>query len=123
MSEQTTKLIEALAAKLGTTAEHLWGVLIRQAPISATIDMVSVALFAVLLVCAWRLRARCIRDEKDKNYGAWADDSPASIVSATVLGITSVALPLVLMVTISDSLAGFFNPEYWALKQVLSIGK
>ena len=38
MNEATAKLIEELAAKLGTTAEHLWGVLVRQAPISATVS-------------------------------------------------------------------------------------
>ena len=40
MDEKFQKLIEALAAKLGTTAEHLWGVLVRQAPISGAVDLV-----------------------------------------------------------------------------------
>lgn len=40
MNEQTVKLVEQLAQKLGTTTEYLWNVLIKQAPISAAIDMI-----------------------------------------------------------------------------------
>ena len=35
MNDQTAKLIEQLAQKLGTTTEYLWSVLIKQAPIDA----------------------------------------------------------------------------------------
>lgn len=34
MNEQTTKLIEQLAKELGTTAEYLWTVLLKQSPIA-----------------------------------------------------------------------------------------
>ncbi len=39
MDEQIEKLLRELAEKLGTTAEHLWGVLMRQAPISGVIGI------------------------------------------------------------------------------------
>lgn len=35
MNEQTEKLLREIAAKIGTTGEHLWGVLIQQAYIRA----------------------------------------------------------------------------------------
>lgn len=37
MEEKTIKLIEQLAQKLGTTTEYLWAVLLKQAPIDATV--------------------------------------------------------------------------------------
>ena len=40
MNEQTTILLQKLSESLGTTSEYLWAVLIKQAPISATISMV-----------------------------------------------------------------------------------
>jgi hypothetical protein len=39
MDERTELLIRELAAKLGTTADQLWGAMTRQAPISAFISL------------------------------------------------------------------------------------
>lgn len=40
MDDKYRQLIEDMAAKLGVTAEHLWGVLVKQAPISGAVDLV-----------------------------------------------------------------------------------
>lgn len=47
MNEETRKLIESLAASLGTTAEHLWQVLLRQAYISFWTDLLFYTITAV----------------------------------------------------------------------------
>jgi hypothetical protein len=38
MDDKTFQALTNLATKLGTTAEHMWGVLLRQAPITGVID-------------------------------------------------------------------------------------
>ena len=37
MDDKTLQALTALANKLGTTAEYLWGVLLRQAPLTGKI--------------------------------------------------------------------------------------
>lgn len=51
MDDKYQQMIEALAAKLGTTAEHLWGVLVRQAPITGAVDLAICVVLAALT--AW----------------------------------------------------------------------
>lgn len=48
MDDKTLEALTTLANKLGTTAEYLWGVLIKQAPITVAIELsVMVAWVAV----------------------------------------------------------------------------
>ena len=39
MDDKTLQTLTAMADKLGTTAEYLFGVLVRQAPITGTVDL------------------------------------------------------------------------------------
>lgn len=56
MNDNTRQLLEQLAVKLGTTVEHLWGVLIRQAPVSGLISILGyIAVIAVLAEITRRL--------------------------------------------------------------------
>lgn len=48
MDEKYYELLERIATKLGTTAEHLWGVMVKQAPISGITDLISI----VVLIAA-----------------------------------------------------------------------
>lgn len=109
MDEKTAQLIERLAAKLGTTAEHLWGVLVRQAPISGATDLgvliASFAIAALLGVIALRT--------KDEDEGGM---SFAVGMAALIAGASALAM---FMSGASIIAAAFFNPEYWALKQIL----
>ena len=39
MNDQTALLLKQLADKLGTTTEYLWAVLLKQAPITCTVQL------------------------------------------------------------------------------------
>ena len=108
MNDQTTKLIETLAAKLGTTADHLWSVLVTQARLSATIDLSGIVicyalLFISLMFGWWRSRD--------------GDDFWGFINIILVLGF--VILSLITLTQASNIAAGFYNPEYLALREIL----
>ena len=111
MNEATTKLIGELAAKLGVTVDHLWGVLVRQAPISGVCDVLVIIAWIVGL--AWGLRRvrskttdpKCGYDGAEFAWVVWG------IAAALAIYVVSVAF--------SEIVASFVNPEYWALKQVL----
>ena len=113
MDEKYAQLIETLATKLGTTAEHLWGVLVRQAPISGATDLV---LCIVLAVAARKLIALIKRKTADPESEWRFDPMPAVFFSLVVTVLSGLILA-----TIPYIVSAFANPEYWALKQLLSM--
>jgi len=114
VTEATEKLIETLATKFGTTAEHLWGVLVRQAPISAGIDLTVWILFAAGVIWGWLRFLKVLR-----SLGPLEDSGDAGVAIGFVLTVASLILVLVAVLTASTTAAAFFNPEYWALQQLL----
>lgn len=117
MNEQTEQLIRELADKLGTTTEHLWGVLVKQAPLSATVEiMYALAACALLATCvkmvSWAGK-RIIEGEDEER------DVMAMVWGITI-GIFSIILVATAVANAATTLSGFLNPEYWALKQLLN---
>lgn len=122
MDDKTLQALTTLAAKLGTTAEYLWGVLLKQAPITGVIDLAMMAAWVLLTVmwCRFVLRKttaptptdedRCPRADwtEEAAFFSWA--SAAVLVLVTALMVTS---------SFSTTAAALVNPEYWALKQIL----
>ena len=122
MDEKYRQLIEALAAKLGTTAEHLWGVLVKQAPISGAVDLVLCIVIAA--AAAWWLqlvkrKTTCPPKTEDDRYPSAEWDSDPAFV-AWVGVVIAVVFALVCIVGSAQGIvAAFANPEYWALKQLV----
>ncbi len=111
MTPQIEKLITELATKLGTTAEHLWGVLVKQAPIEAAVSL-------GIILAVWSLTA-LLSFFTWKTYNKGDGDSdmfcPLIIISV-ILGIISL---IVTGCTMGVVFSGFLNPEYWAIKQLI----
>ena len=108
--ENMTLLLEKLANKLGTTAELLWGILIAQAPISATIDLITHLLCAIAAYYMIRIPCKNLQDESEYPEG-----------NITVLGV-GILFGVIVLICFTHDLplivAGWFNPEYWALHEV-----
>lgn len=116
MDGQTMIILEKLAEKLGTTVEHLWGVLVNQAPISAAVDMLITIILWVLAVL-WLRKVRENTKKNEDGYKEW-DYEPAGFAWICVFALFVISF----MVTVSSLpliVAGFANPEYWALKQLI----
>lgn len=111
MDDNTSKLIETLAAKLGTTGEHLWGVLIKQAPISAAFDIAGTVLTLAFLIGLMVWICRYKLDEYDDVLPKYAS---AAVVAFILVILTSAAFD-----GFQRDYAAFYNPEYWALHEVL----
>jgi uncharacterized membrane protein len=118
MNEQTAKLIQELADKFGTTTEYLWAVLVRQAPISSTADLIVLVIsFFTLLASAyfiyWSVKGGQEASYDKENYYLVA-------VIISVIACIISAIILISGVLYLDTIAaGFCNPEYWALKQII----
>lgn len=112
MDEKTEQLIRELAEKFGTTTEHLWGILVKQAQIEAwtQIILLCFGLLAatILFIFAFKMK----RKENDD----WCD-------GALLIGGTSIVLGFIMLVAVPvvfvNATTSFLNPEYRAFKQLL----
>jgi hypothetical protein len=122
MDEKTTALIEKLAEKLGTTSEHLWGVLLHQAPISGVVDLVTVVVMAMMAV----ILVRFVKDKTTKPANTQFNKYPEAEwkhegASMAWFGIAVyfIITGVVVIGSAQGMVAAFFNPEYWALSHIL----
>lgn len=110
MNEQTIKLINDLAARLGTTSEMLWSALIKQAFIDSTATIAQIGI--LFGSCVWSFKA----------LRAWSktqDDWGLPEIAYSVWGIWAITVVCMTVSAFPLLIAGFFNPEYWALKQII----
>ncbi len=116
MNEQTTKLIEQLSSKLGTTAEHLWGVLIRQAPISAITDLLTSGFIVFLVWKSFQIVQRKTK-ETEESEPDWVEEG--AFVAWCIWGLLALISISIVISSVEGIVAGLVNPEFWALKQII----
>ena len=109
MNEQIAKSLDLIAAKLGVGAEVLWAALLKQAPIDSACSL----LLAGLTVIGGYFYF--------KKLLPWAAemDELHHVAGAVLGGIALLATSITLLFSLDMILAGFLNPDYWALKQLL----
>ena len=120
IQQRVIDALQVLADKLGTTADFLWEVLLRQAMLEGVFN-VFVALSWTLIVVATLIGCRKIWVALPK---AIPNDSNGVLVIRMLLGVASALLVIVGTVTgifgpIRIALTCFVNPEYWASQEVL----
>jgi hypothetical protein len=120
MDDKLVPLLEKLAEKFGTTVEHLWEVMIKQASISAIIDTITTVVIVGICVAGYRLVRRKTtkhpREEYHSPAAEWEDDGALAawaclIVACLVAGAVSIF-------AIDNVVTALFNPEYWALIRI-----
>ena len=110
MSTETTKLLETISLKLGTTTERLWGVLIEQAPVTSSIHALGVLLLLGGVAYGWRKLMTVDWDSYE---------APPKCVVVFFATVLTVGLSSIVLLELPGILSGFLNPEYWALRQLL----
>lgn len=116
MNEQIAKGLELLAAKLGVGAEVLWGALVRQAAIDSACSLI----IGALTVLGGYFYFKKLLPWAQRNGG---DNELGSIVATILGGVVLLLFSVALVVSLDVIVAGFINPDYWALKQILSAVK
>lgn len=110
--------IEAIAAKLQVPVEVFWGTLVKQAPIFGITNLLLIIAWLIFSVTCFVFCSKIARKADSEIcgsevYGIWA----------VIFGVLGTALTLTCLYYLSDHLslvlASFFNPEYWALKQII----
>jgi len=114
MQEKIIEVLTQLANKLGTTIDHLWGVLIRQANIEYKvglywrIGMWAVAALSFLFAIFMFIRGAAESDEDYFVYGIFT-----VIISLVFAAVTACGM--------GAWIAAKNNAEYWALQHVISM--
>ena len=128
--DKTSQAISELAKALEVPAEHAYNVLVRQQIIYAISSLLAIGLFIIVFIIMIKIgyswwqnkndEYNRIHDTKD-NYkyydfddGAWCILIGGGYIS---LGITLI----VLFCMVGDIFTGIFNPEYGAIKDIMSI--
>jgi hypothetical protein len=122
MDDKTTALIEKLAEKLGTTAQHLWDVLLHQAPISGGIDLVTDIVMVILAIVLMRF----VKDKTTKpaktEYNKYPEaewEHEGAVLAWIATAVYFITTQVVVIGSAQGIVAAFFNPEYWALSHIL----
>jgi hypothetical protein len=119
------ELIEQLAKQLNTTVEYLWSVMIRQASVSAYIDMVTIVVWGIALVLAvyglYKFYSYWSKKEGETDPWEWDDPivSVGYLICVCVVIAVGAGFVVSTFTTIPTIIARLINPEYWALTQIL----
>lgn len=125
MEENTVKLINELATKLGTTSEYLWSILIGQARISAITHLIMTIFIFIGAYLFYKVHIRLSEIPKtdDKYANSKYDENDAYAPIMIFSCVLIFALLLCCLFNIPDIINGLFNPKYWALREVLDVIK
>jgi len=107
------KRLDALAAKLGVTAERLWAVLVKQAGVELFVVLLSSLLLGAMAVVCFRLTGWFMRKAEDRGDGYG--------IAAVLSGIACLILVIVTIAFLCEAPTLVMNPEYWALREILKV--
>ena len=114
MDDKTLQALTAIATKLGITPEYLFGVLVKQAPISGTITLLLIAAWVYACVALIRVTKRKTTKAPGEYYSEWDP------VLWLLVGAIAIGTALVCGLQLEIAVSALVNPEYWALQQILN---
>jgi hypothetical protein len=110
------EILEKLAEQLGTTTEYLWGILLKQAPIAATMEVIFTLITIIMGVALFRMNKYLSNDDNKVNYDTHEFMYAPIIIGAIVFIVCAIG-----SLTCFDIIVnGYFHPEYWALEKIIN---
>jgi hypothetical protein len=120
MNEQTRQLLEKLADKLGTTSEYLWSVLLKQAPIYATFTLIQTLFLLFAGWGLWKVQQKLLSKPEKSHYNSYYDKyEEGAVIPMIIISFVWIALMSIYFINFDSIINGYFNPEYWALTEIL----
>lgn len=113
-------VIEQLAAKLGVAAEHLWGVLVRQAVndgVAAIITAIAcfVGIFVLVKLFKWLYKAN--EESKKKSFSNLGDLNCE--IGMVFIGLFIVTVIFSVIFYLVSGIKHLINPEYYAFMDII----
>lgn len=107
-------LIEQLAAKLGVAAEHLWGVLVRQAVVDGVGGLIISVFAAIAIFCTIKFTPSLVNKDSELQELTWQGGVACLLIIAGIVSI------VVLPVSLIGGIKHVLNPEYYAFMDIMS---
>ena len=117
---ELTPLLEKLAENLGTTTEYLWGILMKQAMISAISDLIFMAIVAVAGYYAFKAHVYMSGKEEGEYDNRYEDNLALAIGVVVIIGAVFIC-SIGAISSIPNIINGFFHPEFWAFDYIMDI--
>ena len=119
-----SEMLQALADKFGTTVEHLWSVMLTQAPISATINLLVIIGWAAISIWGFLLIQK--KTTEPEGGAEWPEDGYQSaewkeegaVLAWVLWAIIALATVLIGGAELENIITGYVNPEFWALMKL-----
>jgi hypothetical protein len=112
-----TPVIDGIAQKLGVAAEHVWGILVRQAINNGIGDLLISITMGISLFISYKLMKWAFRKNEYNNYIIDADFTLPMI--AVFGGIGIFIIFIFCMCYFGSSIKHFVNPEYYAFMDIV----
>lgn len=108
--------IDKLAAKLGVAAEHVYGVLVKQAVVSGVIS--TLMMIGAIIVAVFLTKSLAKKSRDHQNHIGKYDLNPYQVFHwCAVLALA--VLSLAALINGPDMVGKIINPEYYAIKEIL----
>ena len=121
MNDQLALTLVTLADKLDTTVEHLWQVMIAQAYISAMTDLALTVVWILLTIVATVFVYKKNSESADEDGRKWPNG--IEMIAYIVVAYMVISSVVMLVLIPNDIITALYNPEYWALQQIMSLAK
>lgn len=120
MDDNIATIITQLTDNVGMATEKLYIVLLKQAFIHGIFWTVGLVVLWVILYLLYKaLRRQSKKKEEDENWGMGMEEE--SLFLGWVLFISAAGISVLGSYTVLENIiTGFINPEFWALKTLLS---
>jgi hypothetical protein len=107
--------IDALSAKIGTTAAHVWDVYVQQARVEAIRDTVFVVLLLIVSYFLGYLSYRLFRHGIKRDcYDTWP------YITGTFAASGSACALIYALVNSYSAIGEWINPQYWAFTHLMA---
>lgn len=120
VTEKVFEYIDALALKLGVASEHVYGVLVKQAVVSGMVNGIVLTVIPLVFLLVTIILARQVK-WKSSSYQSEKEES--FTMASIGFGIFFLLTFLIFCLFAPDQYIKIFNPEYFAIKEILSVIK
>lgn len=124
MKEQTQEALVALAEKLGTTTEYLFHVLVSQARYDVLISVIQLAFCVAFVWATIKLHVKFMKPiPGNAGYTYYNKYEEGLSIAMVFAGIMCLIMIFCFLAGLNDLISAIFNPEYWALRQIMHLLK
>lgn len=111
-------ILQQLASKLNTTVSYLWNIELHHAFLNGIYNIIIFIITILIGIVLYKVHNRLsIKDKYENDY--YANHDWAGIIM-TILFTIYIIFFIACMFYIPDTMNSFLDPEYWALKDILS---